>query len=196
MAVLLLINEEEVKNLTSMSANVDSSKFRHHIQAAQDQYIKPAIGETCYDALLDSVENDNPTALETILLDGDGRSFAGLKTALAWRIQWLAYPDLWLTIGSSTVQKKSGENFDSVSTAEFNIKRKSAENMASYYENYLISYIIKHKDDYTCYVCDGITPLIDDTNSFGIALDNDKFRPFTEQEEILNRENRHIDGQV
>jgi len=189
MSVLLLITEQEVKDLTSVSGNVDVAKFRHHIQSAQDMYIKPAIGETCYDALLDAVENDDLTALETTLLDGDNRSFAGLKLALAWWVLWLAYPDLWLTIGNTTVQKKSGDNFESVSAAELNMKRKTAENAATYYTNYLIDYIKKHDDDYTCYSCEGLTPLIEDTNSTGIALDNDKFRKLTESEEVRRREN-------
>jgi len=81
MSILLLINEQEVKDITGMSENIDASKFRHQIQVCQDIYIKAAIGETCYDELLDSVENEDPTALETTLLDGDNRSFPGLKSA-------------------------------------------------------------------------------------------------------------------
>jgi len=69
------------------------------------------------------------------------------------------------------------------------MKRKTAENAATYYTNYLIDYIKKHDDDYTCYSCEGLTPLIEDTNSTGIALDNDKFRKLTESEEVRRREN-------
>lgn len=190
MAVLHLITEQEVKDMTSLGDNVDSKKMRHWIQVAQDRYIKPAIGETCYNALLDSVENDNPTALETILLDGDNRSFVGAKIALAHWVVFLAFPDLWLNIGNSTIQKKSGENFESATTEEFGIKRDSVEDAAVYYTNYLIDYIKKHKDDYTCYSCDGLTPLIDDTQATGIALDNDQFRKISEEQEVINRDNR------
>lgn len=189
MAVLLLISEQEVKDLTSISENVDVSKFRHHIQAAQDIYIKPAIGETCYGALLDSVENDDPTALETVLLDGDDRSFTGLKMALAWWVLWLAYPNLWLTVGGSTVSKKTSDKFESVSEGELVMLRKTAERTATHYTDYLIKYIKKHSDNYTCYSCEGITPVVDGSESLGIALDNDKIVRFTEEQEILRREN-------
>jgi hypothetical protein len=175
MAILLLINEQEIKDITSLTDNVDSTKFAMWIQVCQDKYIKPAIGETCYDALLDSVENDDPTALETILLDGDARSFGGIKPALAWWVNWMALVDLWLNIGNATVQKRKGENFDAVSIEEFNIKRKEAEDTATYYTNYLIDYIKCNVADYPCYDCEGLTPLIDETNSTGIALDNDEF---------------------
>jgi hypothetical protein len=191
MSVLHLITEQEIKDLTPMPNNVDVSKFRHHIQSAQDIYIKPAIGETCYDNLLDSVENDDPTALETILLDGDNRSFAGLKVALAWWVLYLAYPNLWVSISNSTVQKKTGDNFEPVSAAELNISRKVAESTANHYTTYLIEYIQKNESDYTCYVCDGITPLTDsdDFNGGGIALDNNEFTRLSESQYILNSEN-------
>jgi hypothetical protein len=175
MAILLLINEQEIKDVTPISDNVDSAKFRQWIQVCQDVYIKPSIGETCYDALLDGVENDDLTALETTLLDGDDRSFTGIKTALAWWVYWKSLMDQWINTGNSTVQKRKGENFDSVSIEEFEMKRKEAEDTATYYTNYLIDYIIENKDDYTCYSCEGLTPLIDETNSTGIALDNDEF---------------------
>tara|TARA_R100001244_G_scaffold68792_4_gene56230 strand:- start:152 stop:724 length:573 start_codon:yes stop_codon:yes gene_type:complete len=189
MSVLLLITEQEVKDLTSVADNVDISKFRHHIQAAQDVYIKPAIGETCYDALLDSVEKDDPTALETILLNGDNRSFAGLKMALAWWVLVLAYPDLHITIGNSSLQKKTGDNFEPASLAEVNMKRKSAETTATHYTRYLIDYINKHSSDYDCYVCDGITPLTgsEAMNLSGIAFD--KVTTISESQYILRAEN-------
>ena len=191
MSVLLLISEQEVKNLTSLPENADSSKFRHHIQSAQDIYIKPAIGETCYDALLDSIENDDPTALETTLLNGDNRSFAGLKIALAWWILYLAYPDLAISISNTGVHKKTSDNFEPVSLAELNLKRDVAETTAQGYTGYLIDYIKKHSDDYTCYSCEGITQLTDadDVNGGGIALDYDKLVTVSESQEILNKEN-------
>ena len=110
MSVELLITEQEIKDITSLPDNVDVSKFRAYMQLAADLHIKPAISETCYNNLLDSVESGDPTSLETILLNGDGRSFQGLKVALAWRVLYLSYPDLWMSIGNSTVQKKTGEN--------------------------------------------------------------------------------------
>lgn len=190
MSVLLLISEQEVKDLTSLTNNADSSKFRHHIQAAQDIYIKPAIGETCYDALLDAVENDDPTALETILLDGDNRSFAGLKMALAWWVLALAYPDLHMSIGNSTVHKKTSEGFEPVSLAELNAKIKVASSAAEHYTKYLIEYIKKNEANYSCYTCEGITALSDsdDINATGFALDYDKITTISESQEILNRE--------
>ena len=191
MSVLLLISPQEIKDLTSLTENADANKFRHHIQAAQDIYIKPAISETCYDALLDAVDNNNPTALETILLDGDDRSFAGLKVALAWWVVYLAYPDLAISIGNSGIYKKTSDSFEPVSLAELNLKRDTAKTTAQHYTGYLIDYIKKHSDNYTCYSCDGLTPLTDadDVNGGGIALDYDKLTTVSESQEILNREN-------
>lgn len=186
MAILLLITEQEVKQLTSLTNNTDVSNFRHHIQVAQDEYIKPAIGETCYDALLDSVESDTFTALQVTLLNGDNRSFAGLKMALAWRTLWLAYPDLWIQISGSTISKKISDKFEPASMAEFNVKRETANRTASHYETYLIKYIQKNSDDYTCYSCEGITPLVDESTFTGLALDNDKIVRRSPEQDTLN----------
>jgi len=189
MSVLLLITTQEIKDLTPLSDNTDDKKLRNHIQSAQDLYIKPAISETCYDALLDSVENDDPTALETTLLDGDNRSFAGLKIALAYWVAWLAYPDIWISQGNTGVTKKTSEKYEAVEAEDFHFKRQEIENVASSYTNYLISYIKKHTDDYTCYSCEGITTLIDDTNATGVATDYDKVTSISEAQEVLNRDN-------
>ncbi|GAG29466.1 unnamed protein product, partial [marine sediment metagenome] len=130
MSVLLLITTQEIKDMTSLADNTDDKKIRHHIQSAQDIYIKAAISETCYDNLLDSVENDDPTAVETILLDGDNRSFPGLKMALAWWVTWLAYPDQWIMNGNAGLHKKTGENREAISSEEFEKKRQEIENIA------------------------------------------------------------------
>jgi len=174
MAILLLINEQEIKDITPISDNVDSAKFRQWIQVCQDVYIKPAIGETCYDALLDGVENDDLTALETILLDGDNRSFTGIKPALAWWVYWKSTLDMWINIGNATLEKRKSENYDSLSIDELGVIKKEAEDTATYYTNYLIDYIKCNQADYTCYTCEGLTPLIDETNSTGVSTDYDK----------------------
>lgn len=171
MSVLLLITTQEVKDLTSLAKNVDDSKIRHFIQSAQDEYIKPAISETCYNSLLNAVKNDNLTPAEIILLDGDDMSFTGLKTALAWWVVWLAFPGLWLTIGASTIYKQTGDNSEPVTREDFLLLRKTAKTQANHYTNYLIKYINDKKDTYDCYVCDGLTDVIDETGDTGIAFD-------------------------
>ena len=188
MSILLLINEQEVKDITGMSENIDAAKFRHQIQVCQDLYIKAAIGETCYDELLDSVENEDPTALETTLLDGDNRSFPGLKSALAWWVYWRAFPDMWINEGNATIQKRTSDKFESVDMEEFTMKRKEAENVATEYTNYLIKYIKKNSETYTCYVCEGLTDLVDEGITAGVAFEWDEVSTLSESSEILRRE--------
>jgi len=190
MAILQLINEQEIKDLTSLGNNVDIKKLRHHITVAMDKYIKPAIGETCYDLLLDSVENDDPTADETTLLDGDDRSFSGIKAALAWWTLYEAYPDLYITTGNSTLQKKTSDTFETASLEEVEMLRRGAKSNAEYYTNYLIEYIQKNDDTYTCYSCTGITPLTDDIDSAGgFALDWDEVTRIDPNQEKITSEN-------
>ena len=189
MSVLLLITTQEIKDMTSLADNTDDKKIRHHIQSAQDIYIKPAIGETCYDALLDGVENDDLTALETTLLDGDNRSFVGLKMALAWWVVWLAYPDQWIMNGNTGLHKRTAENREAIDSDEFEKKRQEIENIAGSYTNYLTKYIINKSADYTCYVCDGLTTLVTENDITGVATDYDMISKVSEAQAILNKEN-------
>jgi hypothetical protein len=91
--------------------------------------------------------------------------------------------------GNTGLHKRTAENREAIDSAEFEKKRQEIENVAVYYTDYLIKYIQKHKANYTCYVCDGLTTLIDDTNATGVATDYDLIVPVTEATEILNREN-------
>ena len=69
---ILLITEQDVKELTGVSNNVPSSKFCYHIEPAQNIHIKPLIGEACFDELLDQVENSTLTVANNLLLNGNG----------------------------------------------------------------------------------------------------------------------------
>ena len=83
-----LITEQEVKNWTDISNNVQSSNLSFAITISQDLFIRTALGEKLYEELLDQVQNNTLTALNTTLLNGDDRLFRGVKPGLAW---WVAY---------------------------------------------------------------------------------------------------------
>lgn len=176
-----LITEQEVKNLTDIGDNVDESKFCHYIQIAQDKQIKNAIGEACYNNLLDGVENNDLTADESILLNGNNRQFVGLKTALAWWILWYTYPNLHSRVTNTGVQTQSGENFDPVSAETLEQRRKGALSQGEYYVDQMICFMRDNDDLYPCFDEDGSCcedRMTTGYESSGIVLNNDSHFDF------------------
>jgi len=148
---VLLINEQEVKNLTSITGNVDVKKFCPFIPVAQDMYVKSAIGESCYSDLLDGVENDNLTADEIILLEGNSRTYMGIKIALAWWVLYKSYPSLRATINPTTVAIKTGDDFVAVDNEGLGSLRNEAKVNAEYYTDQIVCFICDNSELYPCY---------------------------------------------
>lgn len=147
---VLLISEQEVKNLTDISDNVDVKKFCHWIPVAQDKHVKTAIGESCYSDLLDGVENANLTADEVILLDGDARNYAGIKSALAWWVLYYSYPNLHSTVTPTGIVTKDAENTTTVATSVLTMRRNGAKVQAEHYTDQAICFICENSEDYPC----------------------------------------------
>jgi hypothetical protein len=177
MAVVLLVTEQEVKDGTSIANNVDASKFCHWIEIAQDRYIKPAIGVTCYKEILDQFEASTLTADNLILLNGNDRDLKGIKKTLIWWVLWLAYADLHSTITPATVSVKSGDGFEAVTDQQLASRMTIAKDTASQYFDDLICFIRNNCDKYPCYASDPdceCTQRLDDgySSTSGIALTN------------------------
>lgn len=176
---VLLITEDEVKNLTEITGNVDVSKFCAWIPIAQDKHIKNAIGEECYNNLLDGTENSNLTALETTLLNGNNRQYLGIKQALAWWVLWYAYPNLHSNISATGIHTKNGEEFSSIDDSLLRTRMNRAKDQAEYYLDQVICYLKDNSADYPCYLnsdscCE--EPLRHGYGSSGIVIDTDRVR--------------------
>lgn len=147
----LLISEQEVKDITDISDNVDVSKFCHHIPIAQKKHIKGLIGKTCYAELLDQVEHGTLTVANEDLLDGDGGDFEGIKTALAWWVLYEAYPNLYSTITPTGIHTKEPEGLASVSDVNLTMRINKAKNNAEMYSEEVICFLKNNLSDYPCF---------------------------------------------
>jgi len=145
-----LISEQEVKDFTNISNNVDIRVFGHNILDAQNIYIKSAIGE-CFDDLITQTANSTLTAANTTLLDGNGTDYDGIKVALAWWVVYMSYPDFHSRITPTGVQVKSGEEFTSVDSSMLQQRMNLAKNKAEYYTDQVICFIKDNISDYPCY---------------------------------------------
>jgi len=176
MARTLMITEQEIKDLTSITDNVDVKKFCPWIPIAQDIYIQAAIRETCYKELLDQIATDTVTADFQTLLDGNDRNFAGLKVALAWWVLYKAYPDLASYIAPTGINVKIGEKFSPVDPQVLEQRILSAKDVAERYTDQLICYMEENDELFACFKdtdCDCTQPLKDGySHTSGIVLDD------------------------
>lgn len=171
-----LITEQEVKNWTDISNNVQTTNLSWSITVAQDLYIRSALGEDLYSELLGQVENDTLTALNTTLLNGDDRLFRGLKSALAWWVAYEVYPYLHSKVSPTGIQSKSTDEAVSIDSRSLEIRRNMAKKKAEYYLDQLIQYLCDKSTDYPLFRDNSLgntTLLTDGYGQSGIILDEE-----------------------
>lgn len=179
-----LISEDDVKDITPISANVDSKKFAHNILVAQDIHIKPLIGSECYNDLLTQKAASTLTAANTTLLN------TYIKYALAWWTLYLSYPDLYATITPTGVSARAGEEYTPVSSSTLQILINNAKVKAEYYSDQAICYVKDNISSYPCYnENDCCTTIVGNGyGTSGIILDE----PINDTDIILTKDDLRI----
>jgi hypothetical protein len=133
-----IITEQEVKNWTDISNNVQSSSLAFAITISQDLYVRTALGEKLYEELVGQVANNTLTALNTTLLNGNDRLFRGIKPGLAWWIAYESYTYLHSKISPTGIQSKSTDQATSIDSRSLEIRKNMAKKKAEYYIDQLI----------------------------------------------------------
>ena len=143
-----IITEQEIKNWTDISNNVQSSSLAFAITISQDLYVRTALGEKLYEELVGQVANNTLTALNTTLLNGNDRLFRGIKPGLAWWIAYESYTYLHSKISPTGIQSKSTEQAVSIDSRSLEIRKNMAKKKAEYYIDQLICYLRDNESDY------------------------------------------------
>ena len=183
-----IITEQEVKNWTDISNNVQSSSLAFAITISQDLYVRTALGEKLYEELVDQVATDTLTALNTTLLNGNDRLFRGIKPGLAWWIAYESYTYLHSKISPTGIQSKSTEQATSIDSRSLEIRKNMAKKKAEYYIDQLICYLRDNETDY---------PLFRDSDSCCTNLAFDGYGNsgiITDDEDYLDFYRRDNDG--
>jgi hypothetical protein len=183
-----IITEQEVKNWTDISNNVQSSSLAFAITISQDLYVRTALGEKLYEELVGQVATDTLTALNTTLLNGNDRLFRGIKPGLAWWIAYESYTYLHSKISPTGIQSKSTDQATSIDSRSLEIRKNMAKKKAEYYIDQLICYLRDNETDY---------PLFRDSDSCCTNLAFDGYGNsgiITDDEDYLDFYRRDNDG--
>ena len=183
-----LITEQEVKNWTDISNNVQSSSLSFAITMAQDLYVRTALGEKLYEEILTQVKNNTLTALNTTLLNGNDGLFRGIKSGLAWWVAYTVYPYLHSKVSPTGIQSKSTDEATSIDSRSLEIRKNLAKKNAEYLIDQLICYLRDNESDY---------PLFRDSDSCCTNLAFDGYGNsgiITDDEDHLDYYRRDNDG--
>lgn len=142
-AKTILINEDKLKELTLIGANVDFDLLRPHIEHAQHRYTRDVVGRTLFDTLLTQKAADTLSVVNATLLN----DFI-VQSLAAWTFhRGLSF--LGMRITGKGIVKKSADNSDA--TADVDGMRHVVKSDAEHYDDLLIEFLKDNIDDYPEY---------------------------------------------
>ena len=131
----LFITENKLKKTTVINENVDTSLLTPYIKIAQEQYIRPILGEALYDDLASSIVANDLTANETTLLNK-------ISEPLAYYTFYSAIPFIATQISNKGVLVKNSDNNSiSADNARLDLLTKRIQNIADHYASRLKDYL-------------------------------------------------------
>ena len=118
----LLITATETVSLSFVDgANFKTSKIKDAvIFAAQEQWIRPILGDTFYYELQTQVRNNSLNNANLTLLN------THIKQTLAFYVKYVVLPDLSYNLSNKGIKESFGQYSKAVSSEEKSIKRQAA----------------------------------------------------------------------
>ena len=154
-----IINIEDIKNVTSISNNIDVEMLQPFLFTSQVMYIQPITGDALMSAILSDVASGG-TTYETLINDY-------VLYALAYSTWFSSSPFLHFKTQKKGIVKQSSDNSENVSLDEFGTYASRIESMQTFYLRRMREYLDANKTLYPLYCNDDdITP----SNSSSIFL--------------------------
>ena len=147
-----IITIEDIKNVTSISQNVDVEMLEPFLFNAQLMYIQPLVGQALYDAIIAEIEAGTGSTY-TSLIDNY------ILNALSYATFFSFLPFNHLKVQKKGVLLQTSDNSTSASPEEFALLSGRVEGMMTYYLRRLKEYLDDNKTTYTLYkTSDQISP--------------------------------------
>ena len=140
---ILITTVDRIKEITSISNNIDPSQLEPYLYTAQDMYVEDLLGADMYNDLLDNVFSG--TTKYTFLIKNY------LDYVIAYGAWSLASPFLNYKTQKKGIVKQNSDNSDNINIDEFNIYSKRIENTMTHYITKTIKYLEDNKTQYSLY---------------------------------------------
>ncbi len=141
----LLITIDQVKALTSMTANIDANAFENAVEIAQLEFIKPKLGKDLYNELVEQLTNNTLTTLNHALM-------YYVRKALAWYVFYVSIQDLNIKARNKGLMKENSEASSNIDRSEVDAYAIDRFNKGNTYMKELIAYLTENNTDYPLYV--------------------------------------------
>ena len=179
---ILLMNDEMIKDRTSIHGNIDPKLIYPDIKVAQDMYILPVIGTALYNKLQTAVNANDWTGLTNYKLLLDNYILDALMYYTLAELPFTMGYQFW----NKGIVRKQGENTDLPSMSELVDISNRNKDKGQWYANRLRLYLIdKAVTLYPEYLQPGntIDTVIPDQKGFaiGVYLGDDKNNPYCNQ---------------
>lgn len=140
-----LIDLSTLKHYSYLDQDINDEKLSVTLKRIQDTDLEPALGSLLYRRLLQGVEDNDLTALETkLMVYVMDFIFVACELKASTHNNW--------KIRNKSVGSASDENIRSYGLDEYNVYRSELEKDYSFYKNRLIGYLIDNKKDYPLYI--------------------------------------------
>lgn len=137
------ITVDKLKQLTPVAGNVDETILTPAILRVHDMYILPLLGTALYEDIKTKIEADTTlasySAYKTLI-----QSY--LQITIAYYTLYEGLPEVWNRIRNVSVTQKSSGGSSPVSADEINHMRDHYKNIAEYYAQRAINYLIATAD--------------------------------------------------
>ena len=145
MITALFISEEYLRDFTPLSANIDMQMIFPHVASFQDAFIQDILGTTLYNNMQAVVIANNPTTLETTLLNL-------CRQALAWGTVAKMIPFVSIQIRNIGTVQTTTDNGSTATLEMMKYIRNEAQTQYEFYAKRLSDYLLFHGNLYPGYV--------------------------------------------
>lgn len=143
-----LINEAYFKAYSPIPENYDITELLPFFPVAEELWVKDLLGVSLYDELLQQVNDNEVTELNSTLL-------LKVYPYLSYAIVFEALPFVSYHLSAVGITKGKSENSDSVSINDVNFISSSIRNTLELMKKYLKKFLEDHKDLYPLYAGSG-----------------------------------------
>lgn len=161
MVDILLITAEDIKENAPISASIDVQLLEPFLPLAQTFHLKPVLGTTLYNELIDAVSGDTLSGANYTLLVNY------IQPMLTWYAYLEALPFIWSKTSARGLTKDFSDTSQALDRKELEMMKQEILDKAVTFKNLMIDYLEDNQTTFTSYASEGRSVK---SNSTGIYL--------------------------
>lgn len=130
-----LISIDDIKEVTSISKNIDPSQIEPYISIAEELYVYCSIGQALSTELKNQVTGNTLTTLNHSLI------YFYIRPLVAWGAWYEASTFLNIKMVQKGLVKQSSSDSENISLEEFDLYKKSLKDKIKFFQDRLTKYL-------------------------------------------------------